>query len=40
MTLNISAFFKGRDQLQQKEAAESQTIAAFLIHVERAMQQV
>ena len=40
VSLNIPAFLSGRDQLTEKEALESQTVASVRIHVERAIQRM
>jgi len=40
VTLHVPAFLNGREQFATSEVIESQTIAAFRIHVECAMQRV
>ena len=40
VTLNIPAFLGARDQLDQSEVLETQTIAAVRIHIERAIQRI
>ena len=40
VSLNIPAFLHGREQLNNEEVTESQTIAAVRIHVERAIERV
>ena len=40
VTLSIPSFLARKDQLSQKEVAESQTIVAMRIHVERAIQRI
>ena len=40
VSLNIPAFLGDKDQLSHAAVAESQTIAAVRIHVERAIQRI
>ena len=40
VSLNIPAFLDGRDQLDEDEELESQSIASVRIHVERLMSRL
>ena len=40
VTLNISPFLRGREQLSLEEEVETRSIASVCIHVERAIERV